>query len=86
VPFKNLLAGCLRGVAVVVLVIYGEIHWGYGVPMAVGGLVGGYLGGALTDRVNRTLLRSVVMLIGFGLSAYFFWTLYGRSVLHIIAE
>jgi hypothetical protein len=28
----------------------------------------------------------VVMLIGFGLSAYFFWTLYGRSVLHIIAE
>jgi uncharacterized protein len=86
VPFKNLLAGCLRGVAVVVLVIYGEIHWGYGVPMAVCGLVGGYLGGALTDRVNRILLRSVVMLIGFGLSAYFFWTLYGRSVLHIIAE
>jgi uncharacterized protein len=41
VPFKNLLAGCLRGVAVVVLVFYGEIHWGYGVPMAVGGLVGG---------------------------------------------
>jgi uncharacterized protein len=38
VPFKNLLTGCLRGVAVVVLVIYGEINWGYGVPMAVGGL------------------------------------------------
>jgi uncharacterized membrane protein YfcA len=44
VPLKNLLAGCLRGVAVVVLVIYGEINWGYGVPMAVGGLIGGYLG------------------------------------------
>jgi uncharacterized protein len=54
--------------------------------MAVGGLVGGYLGGALTDRVNRTVLRSVVMIIGLGLSAYFFWTLYGRSVLHIIGE
>jgi uncharacterized protein len=81
VPFKNLLAGCLRGVAVVVLVFYGEIHWGYDVPMAVG-----YLGGALTDGVNRTVLRSVVMIIGLGLSAYFFWTLYGRSVLHIIGE
>jgi uncharacterized membrane protein YfcA len=69
-----------------VLVFYGEIHWGYGVPMAVGGLVGGYLGGALTDRVNRTVLRSVVMIIGLGLSAYFFWTLYGRSVLYIIGE
>ena len=41
VPFKNLLAGCLRGVAVVVLVIYGEIAWGYGIPMAFGGLIGG---------------------------------------------
>src|ERR671915_1442504 len=86
VPFKNLLAGCLRGVAVVVLVFYGEIHWGYGVPMAVGGLVGGYLGGAFTGRINRTVLRSVVMIIGLGLSAYFFWTLYGRSVLHIFGE
>jgi uncharacterized protein len=76
VPFKNLLAGCLRGVAVVVLVIYGEIHWGYGIPMAVGGLIGGYLGGTLTGRINRTILRAVVMIIGFGLAAYYFWNLY----------
>jgi uncharacterized protein len=86
VPFKNLLAGSLRGVAVVVLVFYSEIHWGYGIPMAVGGLIGGYLGGALMGRVNPTVLRSVVMIIGFGLAAYYFWTLYGRSVLHIVGE
>ena len=86
VPFKNLLAGCLRGVAVVVLVIYGEINWGYGVPMAVGGLIGGYLGGALTGRINRTALRVVVMIIGFGLAAYYFWTLYGPSVPRIGGE
>src|SRR5215203_7223365 len=86
VPFKNLLAGFLRGVAVVVLVIYGEIAWGYGIPMAVGGLIGGYLGGALTGRVNRTILRAVVITIGFGLAAYYFWTLYGRSVLHVIGD
>lgn len=82
VPLKNLLAGCLRGVAVVVLVIYGEINWGYGVPMAVGG----YLGGALTGRINRTVLRAVVVVIGFGLAAYYFWTLYGPPVLHIASE
>jgi uncharacterized protein len=86
VPLKNLLAGCLRGVAVVVLVIYGEINWGYGVPMAVGGLIGGYLGGALTGRINRTVLRAVVVVIGFGLAAYYFWTLYGPPVLHIASE
>jgi uncharacterized membrane protein YfcA len=86
VPFKNLLAGCLRGVAVVVLVIYGEIAWGYGIPMAFGGLIGGYLGGALTGRVNRTILRAVVAIIGIGLAAYYFWNLYGRSVLHVIGD
>jgi hypothetical protein len=81
VPFKNLLTGCLRGVAVVVLVIYGEINWGYGVPMAVGGLIGGYLGGTLTGKINPSVLRAVVMTIGFGLAAYYFWTLYGPSKL-----
>jgi len=86
VPLKNLLAGCLRGVAVVVLVIYGEINWGYGVPMAVGGLIGGYLGGVLTGRINRTVLRTVVVIIGFGLAAYYFWTLYGPSGLHFGGE
>jgi uncharacterized protein len=86
VPFKNLLAGCLRGVAVVVLVIYGEIAWGYGIPMAVGGLIGGYLGGELTGRINHTVLRAVVVIIGFGLAAYYFWTLYGPSGLHFGGE
>jgi uncharacterized protein len=45
VALKNLLTGCLRGVAVVALVAEGLVDWGYGLPMAVGGLVGGYLGG-----------------------------------------
>jgi len=83
VPFKNLLVGCLRGVAVVVLVVYGEINWGYGMPMAVGGLLGGYLGGVLTRRVNRSALRAVVITIGFGLAAYYFWTLYGPADLQL---
>ena len=86
VPFKNLLAGCLRTVAVIVLVIYGEIAWRYGIPMAVGGLIGGYLGGTLTRRVNRTVLRAVVVTIGFGLAAYYFWTIYATAGQHFGGE
>ena len=41
VALKNLLAGRLRSVAVVVLIIEGTVNWGYGVPMVLGGLVGG---------------------------------------------
>src|SRR5215207_5807155 len=86
VPLKNLLTGCLRGVAVLVLVIDGVINWGYGLPMALGGLIGGYLGGTLTGRVNRTALRAVVVAIGFGLAAYYFWTLYGPPEPHFGGE
>lgn len=77
VALKNLLTGCLRGVAVLVLVIQGAVNWGYGLPMAVGGLAGGYLGGMLYGRTNRTVLRGIVITIGFGVAAYYFWTLYG---------
>ena len=86
VALKNLLTGCLRGVAVLVLVVEGAINWGYGLPMALGGLVGGYLGGMVSGKVNRAVLRGVVIVIGFGLAAYYFWTLYGASELHIGGE
>ena len=59
VALKNLLAGCLRGVAVVALVAEGLVDWRYGVPMAVGGLMGGYLGGMVSGRANRAVVRAV---------------------------
>jgi uncharacterized membrane protein YfcA len=86
VALKNLLTGCLRGVAVLVLVVEGTVNWGYGLPMAFGGLVGGYLAGIVSGRVNRAVLRGVVIAIGFGLAAYYFLTLYGPPELHIVGE
>ena len=86
VPLKNLLTGCLRGVAVAVLIVEGTINRGYGLPMALGGMVGGYLGGLISGRVNRPVLRAVVLVIGFGLAAYYFWTLYGPPELRVGGE
>ncbi len=86
VAIKNLLTGCLRGVAVLVLVVEGAINWGYGVPMAFGGLLGGYLAGMVSGRVNRTVLRLVVTVIGFCVAAYYFLTLYGSAEFHIGGE
>jgi len=86
VALKNLITGSLRGVAVLVLAVEGTIDWGYGLPMALGGLLGGYLGGMLSGRVNRTALRTVVMAIGFGVAAYYLWTLYGPAEFRIGGE
>lgn len=70
----------------VVLIIEGTVDWGYGLPMALGGLVGGYLGGMVSGRANRTVLREIVIGIGFTVAAYYFWRLYGTSLPYIGAE
>src|SRR5829696_7310152 len=61
VPLKNLLTGCLRGVAVAVLIVEGAVNWGYGLPMAVGGYLGGYgLRHGEPHRLARGLSRDRV--------------------------
>ena len=86
VALKNLLTGCMRSMAVVVLVIEGNVDWKYGAPMALGGLVGGYLGGLVSHRANRVVVRSIVIGIGFGVAAYYFWKLYGPAVMRVGGE
>ena len=79
VALKNFLTLCMRGVAVLVLVLEGDVNWNYGVPMAIGGLVGGYVGGMISHRANTTLVRSIVIAIGSVASVYYFWKLYGPA-------
>jgi uncharacterized membrane protein YfcA len=86
VPLKNLLTGSLRSVAVVVLIVEGAINWGYGVPMVLGGLLGGHVGGMVSGRTDRRILRGLVIVIGFGVAAYYFWNVYGTSVSHLGGE
>jgi uncharacterized membrane protein YfcA len=86
VALKNLLACSLRGVAVLVLIIEGTVDWGYGLPMALGGLVGGYLAGEVSGRANPTVIRGIVIIIGFSTAVYYFWRLYGTSIPYIGGE
>jgi uncharacterized membrane protein YfcA len=69
-----------------VLVLEGDVNWNYGVPMAIGGLVGGYVGGMVSHRANPTVVRSIVITIGFAATAYYFWKLYGSAVVGAGAE
>ena len=64
VALKNLLNGCMRGMAVLVLILGRDVDWKYGLPMAIGGLIGGYIGGMLSHRVNPSLVRWIVITIG----------------------
>jgi uncharacterized protein len=86
VALKNFLTLCMRGAAVLFLIYEGNVNWSYGLPMAVGGLIGGYVGGMISHRANRTVVRGIVIAIGFAASAYYLWKLYGQGLLHAGGE
>jgi len=59
-----------------VFVLDERVAWRFALPMAVTSIIGGYLGARLSRRMNKTLLRWVIITIGFGLTAYYFWLRY----------
>jgi uncharacterized protein len=79
-PLKNALCGSLRAVAVAVFVLEGKVNWKYGLVMAAGALLGGYIGGSAVRWVNRTLVRAGVVALGFGMTAYYFWRIYATGI------
>jgi uncharacterized membrane protein YfcA len=53
--------------------------------MAVGALLGGYMGGSVMRWVNRTLVRIGIVGLGIAISAYYFWRIYGGGS-HLIGS
>jgi uncharacterized membrane protein YfcA len=86
VALKNALTGGLRTLAIGVLVVEGKVAWEYGLPMAGGAILGGYIGGRFASRAPRELIRVMVLTIGFGVAGWYFWRLYGLSLRHVAAE
>jgi len=69
---KTLLAVCINIVSVIIWVRFGLVVWKFATLMAVTAILGGYLGAYYSRRLNKTLVRWVVIIVGFGLSIYYF--------------
>lgn len=69
---KTLLAVCINAVSVLLFVWHGKVVWQFGLVMAVAAIAGGYLGAAWARRMNRAVVRGIVIAIGLSLSAYYF--------------
>jgi uncharacterized membrane protein YfcA len=65
---KNVVLGIANAVAAVAYVVLAPIAWSAGIPLAVGLLVGGYLGPRVVRRVPQLLLRRVIAVAGLGLA------------------
>lgn len=69
---KTLLATLINGIAVVTFTIARAVAWPQALLMAVGAILGGYLGAAVARRLNPKLVRTFVIVVGFSLSIYLF--------------
>src|SRR5262249_20593190 len=76
---KTVLAACINVLSVAGFWYYRQVVWKYALPMMVTSIIGGYLGARLSRRMNKTFLRWVVITIGFGLTAYYFWKRYASA-------
>lgn len=70
---KTVLASIINGMAVVVFIGAREVHWPFAIAMSIASIVGGYVAAHTARRLDRRLVRGVVIAIGFGLASYYFY-------------
>lgn len=62
-----------NGVAFLIFIADNQVVWRYGFAAMIAGGIGGYLSARFARRVPQPLLRGVVVVIGIGMAAWFFW-------------
>ncbi len=72
---KNWGGMCINGVAVGMFALGGIVNWPVALTMAVGGILGGYAGSRLAQRVGQQRVRHAIVAIGL---AAFVWLLLRR--------
>ena len=70
---KNCLAFSINGMAVAVFLTRGQIAWDYALPMIVSSIIGGYVGARTAQKIDRQIVRRIVVVIGFSLATYYFY-------------
>ncbi len=62
-----------NGIAFLIFVIGGQVAWRYCLLAMVACGIGGYASARLARLVPQSVLRALVMVIGFGMAGWYFW-------------
>ena len=70
----KVLAACLANLCAVITFIFsGAVVWHYCLISLLFAAAGGYLGAQYARRINADTLRTIVVVTGLGVAAWFFW-------------
>jgi uncharacterized membrane protein YfcA len=70
---KSFLGVAINGLALATFILSRTISWRYGLAMAVGATLGGYLTASFARRIDAKHVRRFVTVVGWAMTAYFFW-------------
>jgi uncharacterized protein len=73
---KVVLGGIINAMAVVTFTLKHAVAWKPGVIMIAGAIVGGYFGAHYAQKLPQRWIRAFVIIVGTGMTIYFFWTAY----------
>lgn len=74
---KNLISAVIYSVATATFIVAGRVSWYELAILLVGTTLGGYAGGALSQKLPANWLRFFVILVGASMTLYYFWATYG---------
>jgi uncharacterized protein len=71
--YKTVQAAVCNGIAILAFISKGVIYWKHAGVMVVGATFGGYFAAHFAQKMKQQHVRWIVISIGAGMSAYFFW-------------
>ena len=69
---KVILSGVINGAAVITFIVLRAVHWGPALVTTVGAVAGGYFAARYAQRLPQSWIRGFVIVVGIGMTAYFF--------------
>lgn len=69
---KTVLAGLINGVSMVIFIADGSVHWPLAIPMIAAAMAGGWAGATWARRLDKSLVRKIVIGIGITLTVWYF--------------
>jgi hypothetical protein len=73
---KVVLGGVINGVATITFVVTRAIVWPQAIVMIAGAILGGYFAAHFAQKLPQAWIRSFVIMVGTGMSVYFFYNAY----------
>lgn len=70
---KAILGGSLNAIASIIFIAAKQIDWRPTLIMMAAAIAGGYIGPMLARRMPQPLIRAIVIFVGAGMTAYFFY-------------